>query len=104
MANHLIHRDPQHPLGRFDPFSDMEEFMHDFFAPALRLREGASSRMRVDIAETEQAYQVQADIPGVNKEDIHVSIDGNRVSISAELKDERVTRDGGGKIVRSERE
>ena len=34
MANHLIHRDPQHLLGRFDPFSDMEEFMHDFFAPA----------------------------------------------------------------------
>lgn len=104
MANHLIHRDPQHPLGRFDPFSDMEEFMHDFFAPALRLREAASSRMRVDISETEQAYQVQADIPGVNKDDIKVSIDGNRVSISAELKDERVTRDGGGKTVRSERE
>ena len=60
--------------------------------------------MRVDISETEQAYQVQADIPGVNKDDIKVSIDGNRVSISAELKDERVTRDGGGKTVRSERE
>ena len=53
MANHLIHRHPQHPLGRFGPFSDMEEVMHDFFAPALRLREGASSRMRVDISETE---------------------------------------------------
>ena len=78
--------------------------MHDFFAPAFRLRDGGSSRMRVDISETEQAYQVQADIPGVNKDDIKVSIDGNRVSISAELKHERVTRDGGGKAVRSERE
>ena len=47
---------------------------------------------------------MQADIPGVNKDDIHVSIDGNRVSISADLKDERVTRDGGGKTARSERE
>jgi len=47
---------------------------------------------------------VQADIPGVNKDDIKVSIDGSRVSISAELKDERVTRDSGGKTVRSERE
>ena len=47
---------------------------------------------------------MQADIPGVSKDDIRVSIDGNRVSISAELKDERVTRDGGGKVVRSERE
>ncbi|SFX36806.1 HSP20 family protein [Janthinobacterium lividum] len=104
MANQLIRRDPQNPLARFDPFSDMEELMHDFFSPALRLRDGGSARMRVDISETEQAYQVQADIPGVNKDDIKVSIDGNRVSISAELKDERVTRDGGGKTVRSERE
>jgi HSP20 family protein len=104
MANQLMRRDPQNPLARFDPFSDMEDFMHDFFAPALRLRDVGSSRMRVDISETEQAYLVQADIPGVNKDDIKVSIDGNRVSISAELKDERVTRDGGGKTVRSERE
>ncbi|MGK5004825.1 Hsp20/alpha crystallin family protein [Janthinobacterium sp. LB2P70] len=104
MANQLIRRDPQNPLARVDPFSDMEEFMHDFFAPALRLRDGGSVRMRVDISETEQAYQVQGDIPGVNKDDIKVSIDGNRVSVSAELKDERVTRDGGGKTVRSERE
>ncbi len=108
MANHLIQRDALNPLGRFDPFSDMEDMMRDFLLPAVRLREGlregGASRMRLDIAETEQAYQVQADIPGVNKDDIKVSIDGNRVTISAELKDERVTRDGGGKVVRSERE
>ena len=104
MANHLIHRDALHPLGRFDPFSEMEDLMHDFFAPALRLREGAAPRIRIDISETEQSYLVQADIPGVSKDDIRVSIDGNRVSISAELKDDRVTRDGGGKVVRSERE
>ncbi|KAB8061266.1 Hsp20 family protein [Janthinobacterium sp. FT14W] len=104
MANHLTRRDPQHPLGRFDPFSDMEEFMHDFFAPALRMRDVGNGRMRVDISETEQAYLVQADLPGVDKDDIKVSIDGNRVSISAELKDEKVMRDGGGKVVRSERE
>ncbi|KAB8066828.1 Hsp20/alpha crystallin family protein [Janthinobacterium violaceinigrum] len=104
MANHLIRRDPQHPLGRFDPFSDMEEFMHDFFAPVLHVRDVGNGRMRVDISETEQTYLVQADLPGVSKDDIKVSIDGNRVSISAERKNERETRDAGGKIVRSERE
>ena len=50
MANQLMRRDPQNPLARFDPFSDMEDFMHDFFAPALRLRDAGSSRMRVDIS------------------------------------------------------
>lgn len=103
MANHLIHRDPLNPLARFDPFSDMEELMRDFFTPALRLRDGGAPRIRVDISETEQAYLVQADIPGVSKDDINVSIDGNRVVISAELKNERELRDGG-KTVRSERE
>ena len=88
MANHLIQRDALNPLGRFAPFSDMEDMMRDFFLPAMRVRDVGNGRMRVDIAETEQAYQVQADIPGVNKDDIKVSIDGNRVSISAELKDE----------------
>ncbi len=104
MANQLMHRDARHPLGRFDPVSDMEEFMHDFFAPALHVRDVGNARMRVDISETEQAYQVQAEIPGVSKDDIKVSIDGNRFSISAERKNERETRDAGGKLVRSERE
>lgn len=104
MANQLSPRDRFSPLSRFDPFSDMDELMRDFFAPALRLRETAAPHIRVDISETEQAYQVQADIPGVHKDDIKVSIDGNRVSISADIKDARVTRDHGGKTVRSERE
>lgn len=104
MANQLIPRDSFGQLGRFDPFSDMEELMRDFFSPALRLRDTAAPRIRVDISETEQAYLVQAEIPGVNKDDIKVSIDGNRVSISAERRNERETREAGGKTVRSERE
>lgn len=33
MANHLIRRDPQHPLGRFDPFSDMKNSCTTFLRP-----------------------------------------------------------------------
>uniref|UniRef100_UPI0026302D8B Hsp20/alpha crystallin family protein n=1 Tax=Janthinobacterium sp. TaxID=1871054 RepID=UPI0026302D8B len=99
MANQLSTRDRFSPVARFDPFSDMDELMRDFFSPVLRLRETAAPHIRVDISETEQAYQVQADIPGVNKDDIKVSIDGSRVSISAEIKDARVTRDNGGKTI-----
>jgi len=43
-------------------------------------------QIRMDVKEDATSYAVHADIPGVNKEDIHVSIDGNTVSISAEVK------------------
>ncbi|HEV7817285.1 MAG TPA: Hsp20/alpha crystallin family protein [Janthinobacterium sp.] len=108
MANNITRREPFGPLVRFDPFSDFDELFRDFFtAPALRGREAAPP-IRVDIAENQQNYVIKAEMPGVQKDDIKVSIDGNRVSISAEVKQERqandaTTGDGGGNMLRSER-
>jgi HSP20 family protein len=45
---------------------------------------------------------VRAEIPGVNKEDINVAVDGNEVEISAEIKNERQAKDGE-KVLRAER-
>lgn len=59
-------------------------------------------RMRLDIAETPQAYEVKADLPGVNKEDINVRIHGNVVQIDAEVKREKENKSGD-KVLRSER-
>ncbi|WP_317202957.1 Hsp20/alpha crystallin family protein [Janthinobacterium sp.] len=102
MANNLIPRDPFGALGRFDPFTDIDEIFRDFMAmPTLRGRDVAP-RIRVDISETDTAYLVKAEIPGVSKDDIKVSVDGNRVSINAEVKEEK-TAEEGGKMVRSER-
>ncbi|MEC5160845.1 MULTISPECIES: Hsp20/alpha crystallin family protein [unclassified Janthinobacterium] len=104
MANNLIPRDPFGGLARFDPFTDIDEIFRDFFGTPGLQRSGrdAASRIRVDITETDQAYQIKAEIPGVSKDDIKVSVEGNRVSINAELKEERQT-DEGGRMVRSER-
>ncbi|MET3130755.1 HSP20 family protein [Oxalobacteraceae bacterium GrIS 1.11] len=102
MANNLIQRDPFGALARFDPFTDMDDIFRDFFAvPSLRGRD-ATPRIRVDISESEKAYTVNAEIPGMSKDDIKVSIDGNRVSIHAEIKQETRTEESG-KVVRSER-
>ena len=46
--------------------------------------------------------EMKAELPGVKKEDVHVSIDGNRVSISAEVKREKEEKSGE-KVIRSER-
>ena len=60
------------------------------------------SQIKVDVTESDRAYTVQAEVPGVNKEDIHVSVDGSVVTLSAEIKQEDVqTKDD--KTLRSER-
>ena len=44
------------------------------------------TQIKVDVKETDQGYTVQAEVPGVAKEDIQVSVDGNVVTLSAEVR------------------
>src|SRR5512140_2135833 len=50
--------------------------------------------IRVDVSENDKEYLVSAEIPGANKEDIRVSIDGNYVSISADIKKDKEEKHG----------
>jgi HSP20 family protein len=56
----------------------------------------------MDVKETPQGYVVQAELPGVKKEEIQVTIEGNQVAISAETKRDTEQKDGE-RLVRSER-
>jgi len=49
---------------------------------------------RVDVVEREDAYQVHADLPGVKKEDIQVTIDGAQVTLAAEVRREKEASEG----------
>jgi HSP20 family protein len=64
--------------------------------------ESAPPAIRMDVREQENAYLVHAELPGVKKENIQITVDGNLVSISAEVKQESETRDGE-RVLRSER-
>lgn len=94
-------------LRLFEPsFGDnFESAMRRFFAPMPVPfdNEAPALKMRLDVAEKDNAYEVKADIPGVKKEDINVRIDGNVVQIDAEVKREKETKGEGGKVLRSER-
>lgn len=75
----------------------IEDFFKDFpgfYVHPLR-GEGAQGpgHIRVDVKDNETAYTVQAEVPGVHKEDIQVSIDGNTVTIKAEMKQEQTEKD-----------
>ena len=99
MAN-ITRFNPFRELESFDPFSD--DFFKGFaLRPVFRQLE-SEPQMRLDVTEDEKAYTVKAEIPGVNKEDIKVSIEGSQVSISAEVKNEKEVKEGD-KLLRSER-
>lgn len=88
-------------LTRFDP---IDSFFPEFFrrlARPMALDATLPSDIRIDVEETDKDYQVSAEIPGAKKDDIRVAIDGNVVSISAEVnKDEESRADGGRTLVR----
>jgi HSP20 family protein len=73
-------------LTRFDP---MDEFFPELFrrlARPMSLDAGVPADIRVDVSENEKEYLVSAEIPGARKDDIRVVIDGNFVSITANVK------------------
>lgn len=79
-----------------------DDLLKGFFVRPVGMPEQPDMQLKMDVKEDEKAYTVHAEIPGVKKEDIHVSIDGNLVSISAEVKNAKETKDGE-KVLRSER-
>jgi HSP20 family protein len=101
MANRLTRFDPFSDIARLEPFQGLEEWMRDFsLRPALR-DWNVEPRIKMDVTEGDAAYTVKAEIPGVKKEDIKVDVQGNEVTIAAELKRETEEKDG--KSLRSER-
>ena len=81
----LTRFDPFGDLVRFDPFRGFDDMLRMPRMPAYRTWT-VEPEMKMDLTEDKNAFYVKAEIPGVKKEDIHVAIDGNEVSISAEAK------------------
>jgi len=89
-------------LIRWEPFKDTEAFFRDFGGPLFsrlpRLSaENGGAAMQwapaADISETETEYLVKAELPGVKREDIRLSVEGGMLTIEGERKHEKEERD-----------
>ncbi len=87
-------------LTRYDSFDDL--FRGFFVRPVELGNAPAMPAIKMDVKEQDNHFLVHAELPGVKKEDIHVTIDGNHVAISAEIKQEKEVKDGE-RLLRSER-
>jgi HSP20 family protein len=101
--NNITRYDPFSKLARFDPLWDMDDVFDRFvLRPVLREGLEIEPQIKMDVKESKEDYKIKAEIPGVKKDDIHVSIEGKRVSIKAEIKKEKEEKEGD-KVIRSER-
>ena len=83
--------------------SPLDDLFRGFFIKPMDLpAEVQPAQIRMDVKECGEAYEVHAEIPGVRKEDIHVEIEGNQVSIRSEVKREKEVKEGE-RVLRSER-
>lgn len=85
----------------FRPFQEViGELGRDLVMKPLGMASQLVSRIRLEVDEDDSAYTIRAEIPGAHKEDIRVSIEGNQVSLGAELRRESPAR---GQTIYSER-
>jgi HSP20 family protein len=94
--NHLIAR-----TGLFDDF--FKDVAPGFYVRPLHGDSLPSpSQIKIDVKETPAAYTVAAEVPGVSKEDIHVTVEGSVVTLRAEIK-QQDSQSQDEKLLRTER-
>lgn len=79
-----------------------DTFMESVFAHPLNLRKPSTWRPAIEVKQNDKNYAVKVQLPGVNKEDIHVDLNNDYLTISAEVKEEKEEKKEGEKIHTSE--
>ncbi len=87
----------------FNMFDDFDTFFDDFWRPSRTLAEnGRAAVPAVDVIETDREYVIKAELPGVKKDDLNVSIQDGVLTINAETKYEH-EENKDGRLIRQER-
>ncbi len=96
MMFELIPFTHSHGMDLYRPFRDLENLERSLFS-------GGMGGFQTDIRDNGGAYVLEADLPGVKKEDSHIDIDGDRLSISAQRSSTNEEKDSDGNYIRCER-
>lgn len=86
-----------HHAAVFNPFRELDEMEKNFF------RDSSLAEFKTDIKDAGDHFELEADLPGFRKEDIHIDLDGSYMTITAERHAEHEEKDKAGNYVRRER-
>lgn len=99
--NNLVR--PAERARGWDVFGDFDDLMGGWFrSPAVLRREETAKMPAIDVSENEGAYLVKAELPGVVREDLNVTINDGVLTINAERKEEKKDEKDG-RVIRQER-
>ena len=92
----------RHP---YDPFREMEQLEKSFFADPFGsfFADSDLAAMKSDVIDEGDHYELEADLPGFDKKDIHLELQGDNLVISAERHSNAEEKNKDGKVVRMER-
>jgi len=88
------------PRSFFD--DTLDDIFRGFLVRPFAYEPVSMPQIRMDVSESDNAYRIAADLPGVRKEDISVTIDRDMVTVTAEVRREKEAKDGE-QVLRSER-
>lgn len=92
MRNDLMLREPELSFDSIHQELNnflRDTFMESMFSHPLNLRKMATWRPAIELKQTDKDYKVKVQLPGVNKEDIHIDLNNDYMTISAEVKSEK---------------
>lgn len=90
-------------LSVYDPFREMDNFARTFWDTPFLTTKNDFTGFSTDITDEGDAYQLTADLPGFEKDDIKIDISDNTLTLSAERHSEHEDQDKKGKYIRCER-
>lgn len=91
-------------MANYNPFRDMDEFEKNFFEnPFSMFETGSLAEFKTDITDNGDSYLLEADLPGFDKKDIKLDINGDLLTIHAERHSEHEEKDKKNKYIRCER-
>ena len=87
-----------------NPFKEMEAMERRFFRDPFSFFDSDSlAAFRTDVTDEGDRYELEADLPGFRKEDIHLDLSGDTLTVNAERHSSREEKNDEKKYVHSER-
>ena len=105
MRNDLMLREPELSFDSIHQELNnflRDTFMESVFSHPLNLKKISTWRPAIELKQNDKDYKVKVQLPGVNKEDIHIDLNNDYMTISAEVKEEKSEKDEDEKVHTSE--
>lgn len=100
----MLNRRNNNSMITYNPFQELDNFERSFFGDFFpRFDRGTLGTFKTDVTDEGDSYRIEADLPGFKKEDIHLDVSDNLLTLSAERHSEHEDKEKNGKYLRCER-